>query len=279
MMDANSTTNTTTPAVLMAVWDARVAVYREHLRRCREAFDVDAVHDLRVAIRRLLALLALLHQLGVTGRKRRLRDRLKRQLSGLGKLRDVQMMLDSVPRRHGFAALLREREQQCLARAQRDLQDFPAGKVLRRLEKVHNRLLALPAEAVNRQHLLAVVDDSFAVVLARHAAVDAARPASIHRERIAFKHFRYAVEIVHELSSADISVAALKALRRYQTLLGAIQDADVLLLALQQRAGQPDGEVVHSLLQRQQRRHALAVSRYLAKRDTLRRLWRRSCRV
>jgi CHAD domain-containing protein len=56
---------------------------------------------------------------------------------------------------------------------------------------------------------------------------------ALHRERIAWKRFRYTAEILREADPASCPAACLEALRAQQSLLGSIQDARVFIAALQ----------------------------------------------
>jgi CHAD domain-containing protein len=261
----------------LAIYDERANGYREQLDGCQQAFSVDAVHDVRVALRRLLALLEMLQQLHMTGRQRKLRRRLKRQLAGFSELRDVQVMLAALPADRQLPAdnilarRLHEREQELLAEAQDKLQRFPAGKVLHRLDKLRVGLLQLPASRFSVARCRRTVDKAFAVVSARHAAADIGKPTTIHRERIAFKRFRYSVEILHAVS--PLPDKALKALRAYQTLLGDIQDAHVLLAALDVAVTLPGGEGLTALLRHQCRHQNALLTRYQRQAGSLVGLW------
>jgi len=64
---------------------------------------------------------------------------------------------------------------------------------------------------------------------------------SIHRLRVAFKKFRYTVEVVQPLLD-QMGKTELKALNAYQTAMGEIQDAEVLLASIRSfaaRRGRP----------------------------------------
>ncbi|HQQ63837.1 MAG TPA: CHAD domain-containing protein [Pseudomonadales bacterium] len=252
-----------------AVLDARVASYRQQLLLSQQAMNVDVVHDLRVAIRRLLALLELLHRLQLAKRHRKLRRRLQQQLKGLGDLRDTQVMCAALPVDSFFTRDLHAREQQLLAAANSAAKKFPSARLFRRFEKIRVRLAALDDASVGLafESCCDLVDEAFAVVLARHAEADIASPASIHRERIAFKRFRYSAEIACQLGLAPRS--RLARLRTYQTLLGAIQDADVLLVAMEQAAPVRGNDNIQPLLQRQRRRHKAALARFSKRSDAL----------
>ena len=70
-------------------WDT----YRRNVKRCRHEFSEDAVHDVRVAARRLVAMLDIARSLEPHPRIQKVRRVLKRQLDDLDDLHDVQVML------------------------------------------------------------------------------------------------------------------------------------------------------------------------------------------
>jgi CHAD domain-containing protein len=228
---------------LLAVFDERVAIYETHLLACSEAFgvsamDEDAVHDLRVAIRRLLALLDVLRSDGFGLRARKLRRSLKRQLSSLGALRDTHVMLKRLGAVNGLLPIrekLRLREKALQRRSGRTVAGIDVPRQRRRLGRLRNKLAAWQGD-IDHAMLIALGQMS-EKVLARHARVLSEQSGShlldrLHRERIAFKRFRYTVEIVH-LLQPFCAPAEMEALRSYQTLLGDIQDARVMLHVLE----------------------------------------------
>src|SRR5262245_44734250 len=70
-------------------WDK----YRAQLKTCKDELSEEAVHDLRVATRRLLAVMDLLRILDPHPRVKKVRRVLKDQLDSLDELRDTQVML------------------------------------------------------------------------------------------------------------------------------------------------------------------------------------------
>lgn len=228
---------------LLEIFDRRVAVYETQLARCRESLDEDAVHDLRVAIRRLLALLALLRSPGFELRGKKLGRALKSQLASLSVLRDTQVMLARVtallPQWSAGEAMLldlQQRERVLLEQARVALAAVDAGRLQRRLHTLRCRLVEWSGDvgAAMDAALLQARD----ALLARRvplsaATVDRALLDRLHRERIAWKHFRYTAEILWEIDSASCDKAWLDALRAQQTLLGSVQDARVFIAALQ----------------------------------------------
>ena len=107
----------------------------------------------------------------------------------------------------------------------------------------------------------------------RHGQIDPARPSTIHRLRVAFKKFRYMVEIVHPLLE-NFPQDNLKRMHDYQALMGEIQDADVFLQTLddfQSNVSTPALEPVRSYYES---RHADAISAYLKEKDMFSDFWR-----
>lgn len=223
--------------LLIKALNSRRQKYRQEFNRARADFSEGSVHDLRVATRRLLALLDLLRLLTPDLALRQIRRELKGQLDSLDSLRDTQVMLGEVRERVAalpslapFQAYLENQEQRTLRQA---------GKFLGKINfvaasRLNSDLLGLRGQLLGRGEVgdpVAAADDAFARVIRRYRDVDPALPASIHRVRVAFKNFRYTIEIIHGLLP-DFPRANLKAMDGYQTGLGRVQDAEVILQAL-----------------------------------------------
>lgn len=259
----------------LAIFDDRVAVYQQELQRCQQALGVDAVHDLRVSIRRLLAFLALLQQLAPGLRRRKkLRRRLKKQLDGLSALRDTQVTLATVKAldkpiagKQLFCAYLLKQEHRQLHASRQALQSFPVDKVYRQLGKLRKQLRKRLPD-IDEKVLPAAVEAAYAKVVARHQLVQKEDMASIHRVRVAFKRFRYTAEIV-QLIAPVFHAKAMHAMRQYQTLLGSIQDAEVMLVTLGDFSSHLEGIEVAPLLRHMQQQHGLLVASYWQRREQL----------
>src|SRR5262245_12949465 len=101
----------------------RWKTFRAELKRCQKQFSEAAVHDLRVATRRLLSTLDLLASVHPNARLRQARRALKGQLDMFGPLRDVQVqlltvdkMLAAFPELKGFYDFLVQRERKLVRR-------------------------------------------------------------------------------------------------------------------------------------------------------------------
>jgi CHAD domain-containing protein len=260
---------------LLAVFDQRVEHFWQELSRCQQGFSEEAVHDLRVSIRRLLSLLDLLGGLPDPVPVKKLRRRLKAQLTSMGALRDVQVMLAAVQSietpllgQQAFTTYLMGLEQQQREQARQTLNCFPAGKVFRRLN-IARKALQVPGTNRNwYEALLAAVEGAFTECSTRYLAVRRTNPETVHSVRIAFKRFRYSVEIIEQVRPA-CSEAYFHALRHYQTLLGNIQDADVLLKALEDFAKEHAATDVVALLRYADQRRTACISEYWRQKEKL----------
>ena len=81
---------------LLEALDKRWKDYRAELKRCRAEFSNEAVHDLRVASRRMLALVRLMNSISPRPRLQRLSRAFKDQLDEFDELRDIQVVLAEI---------------------------------------------------------------------------------------------------------------------------------------------------------------------------------------
>jgi CHAD domain-containing protein len=265
--------------LLLGALENRWKKYQLELRRCRAEYSNEAVHDVRVALRRLLSLIRLLNAIEPRPRLRKLSRAFKSQLDELDELRDTQVMLAEIsetiaelPELEKFQRHLERVEQKLSKDIRKKIGRLDQKEIIRRVRKVRESLRAAE-EADFAVPMLRSVDEAFLVVRQRHARVDPAQPATIHRVRVAFKKFRYMLEIVHPLLEG-FPVENLKRMHDYQSLMGEIQDAEVLVQTLddfQSNASSPTPETVRRF---HESRHADAVSAYLKDRDMLDEFWR-----
>ncbi|MBJ6800377.1 CHAD domain-containing protein [Geomonas propionica] len=219
--------------------------------------DLDAVHDLRVASRRLREGLALFAPLLPGKKVARLSRRVKRLTTLLGELRNVDEALaffSGLNREQGgggpaLAGLLRtlskERDaaQTELAQALPRLRAGNLKKELARLLGHPNPFrpsgidpfmdVALFAEAALAERVT-LVEELFPAALREEDAV------AQHRLRIAFKKLRYRLEILAPLLE-DEGDQLRQVLKRYQDLLGSLHDLDVFAEMVEQRVAQGAG--------------------------------------
>ena len=233
-----------TPDVLRYLGDSLNAQwrrYRKRLKRCRERFSEDAVHDVRVETRRLLSTIELLGAFIPERDIKKVRRALKRHLDTFDQLRDTQVQLGYVgrmagtfPDAHAFYDWLRDRKAR-FTRTTRKAVKHIKTKRLGRCLAAFEKEIRLQRKRISREQAFAIVrraiSQAFARVAQRCRRVQADDTKTIHRTRIAFKHFRYMVEALAPLLPA-VTEDHRRALRGYQCMMGDIQDMEVLLAAL-----------------------------------------------
>jgi CHAD domain-containing protein len=223
-------------AFLAESGQGRFARFRECLKRAaaNPASD-EAVHDLRVAIRRVLAWTAV--RVALLGPDRRLRERdlsLKALLAPLGKLRDAHVKRDWIRK---VVPEGDEPSYQYSVQVASDVLRWEA-RMRKRLGARSTRRLRVPfpkgAGGRGGRLEAAVPAAEFLGELEREvskhltAALDPAHPEALHRMRLAFKKYRYAAEVLLPLFPKATEETA-KHLHDFQTLLGTIHDCDVIL--------------------------------------------------
>lgn len=196
------------------------------------------VHDLRIALRRMCSGLEVVEQIIGGKTVRRLSKRLAAALRRLGKLRDVHVqrkeigeMAERFPGLLEFHERLRKKEEKLEPRAQRALQEIPLNR-LRELfdEAAAEALLALSSEALQRRHrdtAIEAIDRRFAHVIDCRRALDVADLETIHNMRVAFKKFRYMLEVVQPML-VGLGKAQLASMQAFQSMMGDVHDLQVL---------------------------------------------------
>lgn len=203
-----------------------------------EAGKVRAVHQARVASRRLRELLPVLQLDSAATRK--LTRRLRKATRGLGTARELdvlQLLIEELHEAGRSRPRVLEHVQEDIhaARGEMGKRFRPLasdlGRILRKLEAAAAELegadkrreagwrWALDARVARRALALGtVVDEAGAMYL----------PERLHEVRIALKKLRYGVELRTE-AAGDRTNADLRALKRTQELLGRMHDFQVLI--------------------------------------------------
>ncbi len=220
---------------LETVFRKRADRFRTCLLRASARTDEKEIHDLRVAIRRLLALFAVIQTL--RGRKdyaAGTQKRLKSLMAPLGRLRDAQIKKlwlervvpegDDPSYRYALTVANDLEKWQNRARAVlrgADPSQFAAvlrHKDLVRLTPAELRALATSLLRTRRCDVLAL----------REKAARESDATSLHRLRLAFKKYRYSAEIFAPLFPR-VTDETLERLRAFQTRLGNLHDFDTIL--------------------------------------------------
>jgi CHAD domain-containing protein len=208
-------------------WMERVLKELDHVRK---APDTDAVHDLRVAIRRCRSVGAALREVDPDPVWHRMRGVPKKLFRKLGELRDAQVMEKWVrqlapagdPIRSQLQASFQTNEPELHRRVLRTVEKFDE-KGWKHLErKLRKRARLVPPASLAAQ-CLAVERYEEAKEL-HTIALRTDKPEPWHKLRIGLKRLRYTFESLLPEQYAAWS----ENLKRLQDLLGEVHDLDVL---------------------------------------------------
>ena len=254
--------------------------YRKRLKACRRAFSEESVHDLRVAARRLLALVGLVRTVAPHPILQETRSEVKELLGGLDRLRDTQVMLaeisakiDSLPELKPFQRDLLRRERRLLRATSRLVGEVKPGGLNRKLEKVQANLAEQDSSTDLNARILQAADDAYRSALLRYRRIDPTLPSTIHRTRIAFKKLRYTLEIIHPLLNADCA-AILAKMRDFQNMMGNIQDVEVILRSLTDFEEREETLVSMRIRRHYVQRNSNAIAAFIKNKRKLLTLWR-----
>jgi len=258
--------------------------YRRQLKRCQKRFTEKTIHDARVGARRLLSAVELLDGFLCGAQVRKVERAIKGHLATFAGLRDTQVQLPVIgklrvtfPAAGPFYTFLRKREKRLIKSTRRNIRKVQMERLDRLIgacrDEVETRRKNCPAqEAVAL--VLGSVDRAFACAAELRARIDPRKTETIHRTRVAFKKFRYMVETL-AVCLPNASAKPLEAMRRYQTMMGDIQDVEMLRLALGKylrkhpSAAEPSRQLCEELLLRRQR----LIDTYMGVSDQMGRFW------
>lgn len=276
--------NSSTTAInqfLREALDQRWKTYRAELKRCRDEFSNEAVHDLRTSARRMLALIQLLNFISPRPRLQKLNRAFKEQLDEFDDLRNTQVILAEIsetiqelPQLQEFENYQQDLENRLLKTLRKKLKVIDLFEVSKRIRRMRE---SLKDEASTNgslvQQILNAVDEAFHVTKQRQSWVNPAQASSIHRVRLAFKTFRYMVEIIHPLIP-DFPSGNLKEMHDYQSLMGEIQDIEIIMQALADAPGHASSFDPEPVRRYYERCHADAISAYMESMNKLDTFWR-----
>lgn len=262
----------------------RLRKYRRELRRARKHPSEETVHNLRVAMRRLISIARLTENFLSERRLSRVRRRLKKHLSLFSPLRDVQIQLllsagirNAFPGFESFETRLKRREARLIRKIEKRLKGIRTSSIEHQLPRIARHVRATFGGVESSRSLAtatAAVDDAFSLTVSRRMKIDPADTKTIHRTRIAFKKFRYMVEVLQPLlpSVTEDQIAKMQA---FQIKMGDIQDMEVFIAGLTRftKDCEPPHEAMRPLLDELSLRRAELIARFLACADELYSFW------
>jgi len=193
------------------------------------------IHDLRVSIRRLLSYISVAGELSRSkSQSRGAVNRLKDFMSPLGRLRDAQVKIEWLKK------IVPEGDESTYLYSLSVLGESIGweGKVRKLLLGANRKRLSesvdryrpspLPRTALRAKALGILVKRERGIESLAAEARNEENVEALHRMRLAFKKYRYSVEILAPFLPS-VTAETLKRLHAFQTLLGDIHDLDVLL--------------------------------------------------
>jgi CHAD domain-containing protein len=220
--------------------------YRRALKRCQKRASEPKVHALRVEARRLLSTLEVLGSLVAHARILKACKKLKEQLDSFDELRDthvqliyVREILQQFPELKPIYRRLKRREGKLVKPAAKSARRCRLGALERAVKKTKLQLKAAFAAPTvrhrSRERIASVLRSAFEQVVQLRERINPRDAATIHRTRIAFKKYRYMIELLEPVLPWAKPTQSL-AMNEYQTMMGAIQDAEVMMATLKAMA-------------------------------------------
>jgi CHAD domain-containing protein len=239
--------------------------------RATKSHNAEAVHDLRVSIRRFVQALRVLKPCFRGKELRKIRRELKGIMAVAGEVRNHDIALKLLakskrPERTGLQSKIqsrrRETERSLITLLKSWLERKSSlkwrGALERAAAEAGDDFGKAPAARTARQMLPGMTQDF--LERGDEAASVKAHPRELHRFRLASKKFRYTLELFMPLCGTSLN-PKLEAIRRVQTLLGDINDFETVRDMLGQYEG---AETVIAWLKKRQRKRLVEFREYWA---------------
>jgi CHAD domain-containing protein len=252
--------------------------YRKRLARCRKELSEEAVHDLRIQLRRIRALLDLLRVLGFHDSLKKADKNAKKLLDAFDELRDAQVQLRLLkplwtlfPDSRGLKVILERNEDRFIREAIRKLKASKPSHLEQRLKKIEKRLNhCADTPAAEKASARIALRKSFQTLTSLRRRVRATDSASIHRMRVAFKRYRYLIQLL-EPRLSGLKMPTQKRMKEFQDAAGDIQDLHVLLqrIAKVVKQGKVSPTILRPLRNELLRRKEGAIDSFMVRIDEL----------
>ncbi|MGA2296435.1 MAG: CHAD domain-containing protein [FCB group bacterium] len=211
--------------------------YDNNLKQSIENFTEESVHDIRVIIRRYIALIDLLRELFQNKYLEDARMIFRKQIKIFNPLRDTQVqlikvseLLNSYPCISDYHSYLVNNEGIMKNNIMESLKDFERDELegLIFFIKLHIKQ-NFQKHNISMNLLFSKAHNAFQYMMYLYKVADTQGLETIHKVRLAFKKFRYMMEILQPLAPKKVN---LKGMKTFQTILGNIQDNRVILINL-----------------------------------------------
>jgi CHAD domain-containing protein len=257
---------------LCRCFDSRWNKYRKSLKCARKEISENSIHELRIDTRRMLALLELMQPFCPREHLGAAQKKFNKFFKDSGLLRDVHVQqaairkaLKRFPELSPFQKWLNRREKRLAGRFEKTIERGSKPKLKAALLALNKSLRISKKEKESRwldSHLfLSKVQARYKHISVLRNAVRANRPSNIHCLRIAFKAYRYMVEIL-EPDILKVPAPLLVQLRDYQAFMGDIQDIEVLLARIAKFEAKSSTRLA-AFRAELKRRHAKLIKRFM----------------
>lgn len=225
--------------------------------------DPEAVHDLRVALRRIRSLLRIVRSVYGTFHTNAIRREMKKVAEATGALRDEEVLAETLSElqlkgaaKSGLAAWRARRKQRLKALRSSVVSLLASGALAQPIAHLH-ALVALPCNPKRDREVRRFARQ---VVLEAQANVDECRAVEVsdvggmHALRIAYKRLRYSIEAFARYLPPELR-AWRDVASRFQSLLGDLHDHDVAIEVLRRAAGmrsETRGPAIRALRERRE---------------------------
>ncbi len=226
----------------LTYWMERVL---KELEEVRSAPEEDAVHDLRVALRRCRSLAAVMEEVDPDPAWQEMRKIGRKLFRQLGELRDTQVLEELVGKLGSENDAVRERLLTQLRKNEAEEREAAlraAGKFDVKAWRSYERVLGHRARVVAPNSLAAkslALERMLAAKEMHLRALRTEKPEPWHELRIGVKRFRYTVESL----LPELYESWGEELKRVQDLLGEVHDLDVLAETIARVAGDEPEDV------------------------------------
>ncbi len=209
--------------------------YQEKLTKCRREFSEDSVHKFRISGRRFLAMVDMVKNIYSSKYLEDLQTELKKQMKIFSDLRDTQVMINSINKiRKEYSVFdffyydLLAREQTCIKKIEKKIKrvsrkDIEALIFFIRIDLDNT----YKNDSATFNDAFEVINEVFRDLQTKALNLQEDDPRTIHELRLVFKNFRYMIEAF--IVANELPKDFLDSLSDYQTLMGEVQDAEVLI--------------------------------------------------
>jgi CHAD domain-containing protein len=225
----------------------RLLVLNRTLPSARDG-DADAIHQARVATRRVREALPLVTR---GSKERKLTKAVSRLTRALGRVRELDVALvnldevtaDAAMQTEGInllRAILKDERQRLYADMAERIDRVDPEKLQRKALAAVARNAESEDDALSAGRMKTVIKRAARRAVSLQAAIDNAGgiylPDRLHEVRIAVKKLRYVLEIARELSRSRAS-ARIRMLKTVQDLLGRMHDLEMLIMRIRALQG------------------------------------------